>query len=779
MSARQLPETLNAQSTIVLAIAALVISVGVGGAAVGVGPAAEIQTPGVFQTDQPETSVALEPESATVDEGETTTYDVVVSDANGGVGAYDFTVSIDDPSVASIAAVEVRGSPAEQTTDVSVAGDGSSADVAAALANTSDTGSVPIATVTVSGDAEGTSDIGLTVDALGTEAGESYVVTETTGASITVESDDPAPEPEPDPANFQVSDLNAPDSATQGDNITVSADVTNDGDEEATQTVQFRLDVDGNGTLEGDEALTSQEVTLDGDETQTVTFSDLDTSALAPGDYAHGVFTDDDSATATITIEAADDGDDGADDGDDGADDGDDGADDGDDGADDGDDGADDGDDGDAGDGDDGADDGDDGDGEADLETAVSLQPAESTVTVGETTTYDVVVDTANGGVGAYDFDITVDDPSVASVTDLEFGGDPSSATSNATFADDGSSVSVSAALANTSDTGSVTIATATVTGDAPGTSGLSLAVDALGTEEGESYTVTETTDASITVESDDAGDGDDGTDDGDDGADDGDDGADDGDDGADDGDDGDAGDGDDGTDDGDDGDAGDGDDGADDGGDGADDGDDGADDGDDGADDGDDGADDGDDGADDGDAGDGADEEFTLDEIAQAKYDRDFADLSTETAGEVQAIYNRQPFPDGTGPADIRTRDEIANDRYGHDFDDVSRETTIEIQNDYDAQFGPLPSDPAYTLDDIAQAKYGEDFANLSVETAGEVQAIYNRQPFPDGTGPADIRTRDEIANDRYGHDFDDVSRETTIEIQNDYDAQFGDSEA
>ena len=720
MSARQLPGTLNAQSTVVLAIAALVISVGIGGAAVGVGPAAEIQTPGVFQADQPETSVALEPESATVDEGETTTYDVVVSDANGGVGAYDFTVSIDDLSVASITAVDVRGSPAEQTTDVSIAGDGSSADIAAALANTSDSGSVPIATVTVSGDAEGTSDIGLTLDALGTEAGNSYSVTETTGAAITVEGDEP--EPEPEPADFQVSNLNAPGNATQGDNITVSADVTNDGDEAATQTVQFRLDVDGNGTLEGDEALTAQEVTLDGGETQAVTFSDLDTSGLAPGDYAHGVFTDDDSATATITIEADDDGDDGADDGDDGdAGDGDDGADDGDDGADDGDDGADD--------GDDGADDGDD---EADLETAVSLQPAESTVTVGETTTYDVVVDTADGGVGAYEFDITVDDPSVASVTDLEFGGDPSAATSNATFADDGSSVTVSAALANTSDTGSVTVATATVTGDAPGTSGLSLAVDALGTEAGESYTVTETTDASITVESDDAGDGDDGADDGDDGADDGDDGADDGDDS----------------------DAGDGDDGADDGDDGADDG-------------------------DDGDAGDGVDEEFTLDEIAQAKYGEGFADLSVETAGEVQAIYNRQPFPEGTRPADIQTRDEIANDRYGHDFDDVSRETTIEIQNDYDAQFGPLPSDPAYTLDDIAQAKYGEDFANLSVETAGEVQAIYNRQPFPEGTGPADIRTRDEIANDRYGHDFDDVSRETTIEIQNDYDAQFGDSEA
>ena len=74
--------------------------------------------------------------------------------------------------------------------------------------------------------------------------------------------------------------------------------------------------------------------------------------------------------------------------------------------------------------------------------------------------------------------------------------------------------------------------------------------------------------------------------------------------------------------------------------------------------------------------------------EGSQATYGYKFPDLSTEAAGEVQAIFNHQPFPDGTEPTDIRTRDEIANERYGHDFDDVSRETTIEVQNDYDAQF-------------------------------------------------------------------------------------------
>jgi predicted nucleotidyltransferase len=801
MSAADIGATIQAQSTAVIAAVALITAVGVGGAAMGIGPDAGLQT-GAAQQEAPlETAVSLEPSGATVETGETTTYDVVVDTANGGVGAYDFSVSIDDPSVASISDVDVDGEPADATTEVSIAEDGSAADVKAALADTDDSGGVTVATVTVRGDDAGTSDIGLTVDARGTEAGASYAVTETTGASITVESDDPAPEPEPDPASFEVSNLDAPDSATQGENITVSAEVTNDGDEEATQTVAFRLDADGDETLEEGETLVSEEVTLDGGESQTVTFSDLDTSGLDAGSYAHGVVTDDDSATATIAIESADDGGDGDD-----SDDGDDGND-----GDDGDD-ADDADDGDDGDDGDDADDGDDD--ETARETAVSLQLSDSTVSVGETTTYDVVVDTADGGVGAYDFSVSIDDPSVASISDVAVSGDPSGETTEVSIAEDGSAADVKAALADTDDSGSVTIATVTVRGDDAGTSDIGLAVEALGTEAGASYAVTETTGASITVASDDpepepepdpasfrvsnldapdsatqgdaidvsaevTNDGDeeatktaafrldvdgDGTLDGDEelasqevtleggesqtvtfsdldtsGLD-----ADDyahgvftDDDSAtatiaiesvDEGDDGDD------SDEGDDGDD----------------------------------SDDGDD------AEDGADEEFSLDEIAQAKYDHDFADLSTETAGEVQAIYNRQPFPEGTDPADIRTRDEIANDRYGHDFDDVSRETTIEIQNDYDAQFGPLPSDPAFTLDEIAQAKYGQDFADLSTETAGEVQAIYNRQPFPDGTEPGEIRTRDEITNERYGHDFDDVSRETTIEVQNDYDAQF-----
>ena len=243
------------------------------------------------------------------------------------------------------------------------------------------------------------------------------------------------------PADFQVSNLNAPDAATKGDLITVSADVTNDGDEEATQTVEFRLDVDGNGTLEGDEELVSQEVTLDGGETQTVTFSDLDTSGLLAGSYAHGVFTENDSATATITIDESD---------------------------------------------------------ASASETSVSLSPDSAEVVVGDTETYDVVVDSADGGVGAYEITVSLDDASVASITDVTIADNPG--LTNVSYAEDDSSVTITAALVDTDDTGSVSIASITVEGTAEGSSDLSVDVQALGNEGGESYTVTDENGASVSV---------------------------------------------------------------------------------------------------------------------------------------------------------------------------------------------------------------------------------------------------------------------------------------
>ncbi|WP_254280241.1 PKD domain-containing protein [Haloarcula marina] len=129
-------------------------------------------------------------------------------------------------------------------------------------------------------------------------------VTDDSGASDT-DTVNVSVEPLPDPANFDVSNLNAPASATQGDEIDVAADVTNTGDESATQTIEFRIDTDGDDQLSDESAVVTEDVTLDGGESTTVEFTGIDTSGLVPGDYAHGVLSEDDTETTTLTIEQA------------------------------------------------------------------------------------------------------------------------------------------------------------------------------------------------------------------------------------------------------------------------------------------------------------------------------------------------------------------------------------------------------------------------------------------------------------------------------------------
>jgi hypothetical protein len=484
------------------------------------------------------TDIVVSAQNDTLAPGETTKVTVAISDADGGVGSADLRVELTDPSVATVQDVVVEPETSSAFRNVDIDADGAGANVNFAASTTEqDTGEVALLTVTVEAAAAGATDIEVVDNpqdvvngvAVGDEAGASYTIDSVGSTTLTVEdpntqptadagddqtveegagvtldgtgSSDPdgdtltyawtqtggpdvslsdtsvaeptftAPEVDTDttltfdlevtdpdgasdtdtvevtvqevaPANFQVSNLDAPDSATQGDNITVSADVTNDGDEEATQTVQFRLDVGDDGFGDAGDVVLSQDVELDPEESTTVEFTDIDTSELAPGDYTHGVVTDDDSATATISINEE----------------------------------------------------------PTASETSVSLSPESSEVVVGEVETYDVVVDNADGGVGAYELTVSLDDSSVASITDVELGGGPDAQTQNVTFADDGSSVTVSAALADTSDTGSVTIASVTVEGVAEGSSDLSVDVQALGNEEGDSYTVTEENGASISV---------------------------------------------------------------------------------------------------------------------------------------------------------------------------------------------------------------------------------------------------------------------------------------
>ena len=81
---------------------------------------------------------------------------------------------------------------------------------------------------------------------------------------------------------------------TQGDAITVSAELESDGITQDTQDVDLRI---------GGETIATQSVELSSGATTTVEFTDV-TVDVDPGEYEYGIYTDDDSVTGTITVVA-------------------------------------------------------------------------------------------------------------------------------------------------------------------------------------------------------------------------------------------------------------------------------------------------------------------------------------------------------------------------------------------------------------------------------------------------------------------------------------------
>jgi len=116
--------------------------------------------------------------------GDTAAFDVVVSGADNGVGAYDLTVDLSDASAASIADVQVQQDPMFE--EVTVADDGSSANIVAVGVDADATDTVTVATVTFEAEQPGATDASLTVDSLGDTTGTAYDVAATNGASLTV-----------------------------------------------------------------------------------------------------------------------------------------------------------------------------------------------------------------------------------------------------------------------------------------------------------------------------------------------------------------------------------------------------------------------------------------------------------------------------------------------------------------------------------------------------------------------------------------------------------------
>lgn len=133
-----------------------------------------------------ETELVLEPADQAVETGDVAAYDVVVTDAQGGVGSFDLAVTVEDPAVAEVANVSYADDPAFTNRP----SDGQTAQLAATGMDTPNGGSVRVATVEVAATDAGSTALSLSVSDVADESGRSYDVTGTGGATLSVSAPD-------------------------------------------------------------------------------------------------------------------------------------------------------------------------------------------------------------------------------------------------------------------------------------------------------------------------------------------------------------------------------------------------------------------------------------------------------------------------------------------------------------------------------------------------------------------------------------------------------------
>ncbi|SEN72611.1 hypothetical protein SAMN05216388_1004291 [Halorientalis persicus] len=104
-------------------------------------------------------------------------------------------------------------------------------------------------------------------------------------------------------ANFQLSNLQAPETVQAGETIEGSIDIENIGGREGTQTGGFGVDVDGDGDIE---TLEERTVTLAPGERTTETLTLPLAESLPGGTVTFGVHTENETVTRQVSVVAAD-----------------------------------------------------------------------------------------------------------------------------------------------------------------------------------------------------------------------------------------------------------------------------------------------------------------------------------------------------------------------------------------------------------------------------------------------------------------------------------------
>lgn len=139
------------------------------------------------------------PSSQTIAPDEVTTVDVVVTNVSGGVGSYSGSLSVNS-SVAEIQSVSIAGDPL-QGGSVDISPDNSSVEFSGAAANTNDSGTVSIASVSLKAVEVGHSELDLAIETVGDEAGTAYTISAVDGSKLTVEANPVSMQLNPETAN--------------------------------------------------------------------------------------------------------------------------------------------------------------------------------------------------------------------------------------------------------------------------------------------------------------------------------------------------------------------------------------------------------------------------------------------------------------------------------------------------------------------------------------------------------------------------------------------------
>ncbi|WP_188853729.1 hypothetical protein [Haloarcula argentinensis] len=226
------------------------------------------------------TSVVVQPSTDTVAVGNTTTVDIVVTSATDGVGSLDIDIASTNGSVATISNTTVGGNP----DTVQSSQDANSVRVAATGMDTADSGSTPVVSVTLTGEAVGTSDVDLTVAAVGDESGNAYNVTSVRAGTLTVESGNDTtttPTETPTPTPTPTETPTEADSSNSGD----SNDDDDDGDDDDSDSSSSS---DSGDTATPTDTPTVTEPTPNDTPTTTPTATEQPTETATPTQTSSG-----------------------------------------------------------------------------------------------------------------------------------------------------------------------------------------------------------------------------------------------------------------------------------------------------------------------------------------------------------------------------------------------------------------------------------------------------------------------------------------------------------